>query len=243
MRLSRLVAVFAAVALGFGGAVAAASPASAAPPTPNPVQVTGVAISEAAIGSSTSVYAKTAVTVNAHPTATSWYAYADVYVNGVLRAGDRMIASNSASLSTYWPRAAGTGTVQLRNLRVTSYGSGWSATKVAQAAVSNVAPVRSTVYFLAGLRINKKGTKLTAKAQKMKYYRADGSFASLGKVALQRFKKGKWRGFKKIKLNAAGNGKIKFKQSKKMKYRLFVPTTASLYGGYTKGTKKIRVAP
>ncbi len=243
MRLSRLVAAFAAVTLGFGGAVAAASPAAAAPPSPNPVPVTSVTIAEAAIGSSTNVYAKTAVTVNAHPTATSWYAYADIYVNGILRSADRMVASSSGPLSAYWPRSAGVGTVQLRNLRVSAYGSGWSTNKVAQAAVSNLAPVRSTVYFLAGLRISKKGSKLKAKAHDLKYYRADGGFASLGKVALQRYKKGKWRGFKTIKLNSAGNGKIKFKQSKKMKYRLYVPTTATLYGGYTKSSSKIRVAP
>lgn len=180
------------------------------------------------------------VSVAADANTSSWRIYGDVAVNGVPAVSNTVIASNTytpASIS--WPRAAGVGTAQFKNLRVEYYNASAPYTKLTLALPdSNVMPVRSTINPSAKIRGNKRGSKLVLRAQGWTAYQADGSMTRVApRVKVQRLVKGKWRGYKWIKINAGGNGKIKVTQKKKYKYRIFVPTGATLEGGWTKGMR------
>jgi hypothetical protein len=236
-----------ALAMAMALSLGLMSPAQAAVAPPNPVMIAAVTLGDSTLTSSTSVQTPVRLTASAVPGTGSWYAYGDVYVNGNLVLQDQMIGSyQNADFSLFWPKAAGFGSIQVVNVRVTAYSAStnyadsWSTSKQPLPVASNVAPVRRGIDQSAYFTIIKKGkSKATVTAYNWRMYQPDGSQASLKKVRLQRHVKGKWKNFKWVKVNAAGKGTLKFKQSKKYKYRIVIPTTASLLGGMTQGTRKI----
>ncbi|MBA4607790.1 hypothetical protein H1W00_04800 [Aeromicrobium sp. Marseille-Q0843] len=194
--------------------------------------------SHAVLNSSSSTYARTAVSISA-PGAVSWYVRGDVFVNGVLRVRDTSIAShNYPTGRIYWPRAAGYGTAQLRNVRVESYDAANKQT-VSPLPASNVIRVRRSTGYLESASIVKRGSKLTIKAKNWRVYQPNGSTVRVPKITVKRYYKGKWRNVKHVKLNRNGHGKASWKSKKKYKYRVYLKTTSTVQGTFLYWPRKI----
>lgn len=208
--------------------------------TPSAVTAAGSVrfTTSAVIGSSKYVYAKTRASVSA-PGATSWYAYADIYVNGVVRERDQIVASlSSPALSASWPRSSGYGKVQLRNVRVIAYDASYNRTDT-RIGDSNVAPVRRGTTYKIRTQVQRKGSKVTVRASRWRVYQPNGSTVAVRKLQVKRLKKGKWRNVKTIRLNKKGAGKVSFKSKKKYKYRVYLKTTSTVQGTYMYFPRKV----
>lgn len=248
-RIVSSAALAAAAALTFSlasPAAANASESAGAKAKPDVSQVAPKATTSAASGGiristgyiTSSTYARAAFsTAISSPGATSWYAYADVYVNGVKRTtGDLVAASSYTSGSVLWPRSAGYGNVQLRNIRVRSYPDGADS----YLPNSNVAPVKRTLDYRAYFKINKRGSKIKAVLTNWRVYQPNGSLVRGQKAMVIQRKVGKkWKKVKVVKLNAKGKGVAKFSSKKKYKYRALMKSSATVQGGAATLSRKI----
>lgn len=192
----------------------------------------------AVLGSSKQTSAGVRASVSA-PGARSWSVSADVYVNGVARVRDASIAWNDYQPSrVYWPRAAGYGKAQLRNVRVVVTDTNLVRTET-RLPDSNVIAVRRSTGYLPSATIVKRGSKLTMKAKNWRVYQPNGSTVRVPKITVKRYYKGKWRNVKHIKLNRNGHGKVSWKSKKKYKYRVYLKTTSTVQGTFLYWPRKI----
>lgn len=158
--------------------------------------------------------------------------YADVFVNGRAAKRNEFVGSNTYTTgAVYWPRAAGYGKVQLRNVRAEYYDANYDK-RVEALPDSNVVAIRRGVWGKEGVSIVKRGSKVTMQAKKWRVVQPNGKSVAVRKLVVKRAVKGKWRKVKVIKLNKKGNGKITFKAKKKFKYRVYLNTTATVQGTY-----------
>lgn len=244
-RIVSSAALVAAAALTFslGSPVAAnASESAGAKAKPDVSQVAPKATTSAASGGiristgyiTSSTYARAAFSTSISGSS-PWRIRADVYVNGVKRTNQEAIAADTVrSGSVYWPRSAGFGTVQLRNVTIqTSAGT-------TALADSNVAPVKRTLDYRAYFKINKRGSKIKAVLTNWRVYQPNGSLVRGQKAMVIQRKVGKkWKKVKVVKLNAKGKGVAKFSSKKKYKYRALMKSSATVQGGAATLSRKI----
>ena len=134
------------------------------------------------------------------------------------------------------PSTAGAGSARIVKSTV-SYTDGSSSVDTTQ---SNAFFLRRALSTNGALKIVRKGKKVTFTATRIRVFRpASGTYVSLGKVKLQYKSGSKWMTKKNITLNSKGKGTYTISTSTKRRYRLFVPTTSTLYGGSTRTSGRI----
>lgn len=105
-----------------------------------------------------------------------------------------------------------------------------TATHVAPNAVNF--RVRKGLYYKGGIRIVRKGSKLTFKVHNIKAF-SGTKYTPLKKATVQVKKGKKWKTLKTVKLNKKGSKNFSIKKKGKRKYRLFIKTTTTVQGGAT----------
>ena len=155
------------------------------------------------------------------------YLYATVNVNGVPVAGDVFVGSNGFTYQQAW----GAGIVTLTGLKDRS-----GATGQPVLGGSNAFAVRYGVESSSGIKVRKKGKKLTFRV-KARYIDNRGLPVGIRRATIQVHKKGKWRTLKNLKLKSNGTRTYKRSDKSKRKYRLVVKTTSVYQGGSTSGLR------
>lgn len=160
-----------------------------------------------------------------------WFIVADVVVNGKVRARKELIASSiSKSRSATWPRSAGTGKVQLRNIVVKS---GETRKRLGRLPNSNAVAIRRMFDQRGSVRISRRGAKVTVRAVRWRYYQATGKLTAPRAVRVKRSCRGTWVPVKSIRLNKKGTGKARFPSARKScTYYVHFPRTATIAGYY-----------
>ena len=155
------------------------------------------------------------------------YVYATVNVNGVPVANNVYVGSSGFTYQQAW----GAGVVTLSNLRDSSTASGQPVV-----GGSNAFSVRYGVEGTSGIKVRKKGKKLTFRV-KARYIDNRGVAVGIRRATIQVHKKGKWRTLKNLKLKSNGTRTYKRSDKSKRKYRLVVKTTSVYQGGSTRGLR------
>ncbi|MCD9155124.1 hypothetical protein [Aeromicrobium duanguangcaii] len=152
----------------------------------------------------------------------------------------RLSANRKAKVETLYdgnyvkiPSAWGAGVYRLDTITFKSYDAN-PRVHVAPNAVNF--RVRQGLYSGGGLRIVRKGSKLTFKVQKVRSF--TGTKYVRVKTATVQVKKGKkWKKLKNVKLNKKGNKNFSIKKKGKRKYRLVIKTTNTIQGAKTGAIK------
>lgn len=208
----------ASTALVAGGTVTGAQAA--------PGDVANIAVQDAALygykGATTKLIP---VALNSNRT----YVYATVNVNGIPVASNVFVSTSGFTYQQAW----GAGVVTLSNLKDRS-----NATLPSQSVTggSNAFSVRYGVEGSSGIKVRKKGKKLTFRV-KARYIDSRGVPVGIRRATIQVHKKGKWRTLKNLKLKSNGTRTYKRSDKSKRKYRLVVKTTSTYQGGSTRGLR------
>lgn len=185
---------------------------------------------------SSNTSAKTAVSASV-PGAERWSIYGDVFVNGRAAKRGEYLGSNTYPTGTvYWPRAAGYGTVQLRNVTIQYYDANYNK-RVEALPDGNVVRIRRGLWGRERISVYP-GTTKKFVAKKVRVVQPNGKSVAVRKLVVKRYAKGKWRKVKVIKLNKRGNGTAKVKSKKKYLYRVILPTTSTVQGTYYHWNKR-----
>ncbi len=163
-------------------------------------------------------------------------ASADLYVGGKRRA---TITFPYQDGPITWPRSAGTGTGQLRNIVVRYYNPD---NTIGSAAVpnSNTFLIRRTIHPKAYVKGVRKGSSIKFTGTKWYAIQANGTFKSLpGRVIVQRKVGSSWKTVKAVKVSRKGSFSFRYKVkgSKRVTYRAIVKTSKTILGAQTRGFK------
>lgn len=241
---------FAQVALAAAAAmtISLASPVTAQAAEPAPATRSGVDTSVPApkatpSAASGSVRFTTSAVLNSYSTNTSartrvsgfvpgvdrWSIYGDVFVNGRAAKRGEYLGSNSYLVgSVFWPRSAGYGTAQLRNVTIQYYDANYNK-RVERLPDSNAVRIRRGLAGRDYVGVYP-GTTKKFVAKRIRVVQPNGKTVAMRKLVIKRYAKGKWRKVKVMKLNKRGNGTTKVKMKKKHLYRVTLPTTATVQG-------------
>ncbi|SKB07857.1 hypothetical protein [Aeromicrobium choanae] len=126
------------------------------------------------------------------------------------------------------PSAWGAGVYRVDNITFRRYDG--TATHVAPNSLTF--RVRKGLNPSGGIRIVRKGSKVTFKVQKIRAFNG-ARYTALPKATVQVKKGKKWKTLKTVKLNKYGSRTFKIKHKSKRKYRLYIKTTTSVQGGAT----------
>jgi hypothetical protein len=211
--------------------------------------VSGATVATAAPGAETAV-----TTIKLKPTATYYKTSnmvrgkvavtgaSDFYrLTATLNINNKAVAHNvpiyaytDGTQGFYYNRRWGAGTLKLNNFKV----SGPGYTDVRIGSVSNGVRIRYAIESSSGLRVTKKGKKLTFKVTAT-YRDNREKRRSPGRATIQVKKSGKWKTLKTVKLNSKGKATYKKSDGKKRQYRMKISTTTKIKGGTTRGAIKI----
>lgn len=233
----------AAASLLLGGLVA---PASAA--TSSPVNVTSVSVKPsyggAAISSKTKYYR---ITTKAKISGLDGWAdiYGDVY------RGSKRVASKvdlgyaypgGKNLTGYLTAKSswGRGKFKVKNVRVVYDSKTYKDTKVSGGSFKMKSAIDGKLKYGNVVHVKANGKKKTVKVG-IKQYTSKKAWEPYAgkKVKIQHKVGGKWKTKKTVKLNKKGKATYKFSTSKRVKYRVVVPSTSKVVGGRTAGTSRI----
>lgn len=230
LRIATIAAASAALVAG------GTTSATAVPGDNNAVTV--FKLKSGALPYKTSNFVSGKVVVSA-PSSSSFYGLkATVTVNGKTVATKVPIYQNGY----YHDRKWGAGLVRLKSFTASGYdvrpGHTGAYYDRAIKAPSNVVRIRYAVEPSSGLKVTKRGKKLTFKATATYRDKAEKR-RSAKKAVIQVKKGGKWKTLKTVKLNSKGKATYKKSDKKKRQYRMKIKTTSLLLGGTTRGAIKI----
>jgi len=193
-------------------------------PGPHPT-VTRLTVGSGVLRSKGTTYVPAAIDYNV-PDGWSILPTARLSAKGKAQTGT-LYSGRSVSIPSSW----GAGVYRFDNITFRTYSG---ATYLAPNAVNF--RVRQGLYSGGGLRIVRKGSKLTFKVQKVRSF--TGTKYVRVKTATVQVKKGKkWKKLKTVKLNKKGNKNFSIKKKGKRKYRLVIKTTNTVQGAKTGAIK------
>lgn len=223
----------AAIAVASTALVAGGASAATAAPG-DTVKVTNIKLK------STATYYKTSnplsgIVIAVAPGANAYGFKATVKVNGAVVATKVPVYLGNTG-GIYYDRKWGAGVVSLTNFTASGNDASGYFTDRPIPAPANSVRVRYAVESNSGIKITKRGKKLTFKLTAT-YRDKSERRLSPKRGVIQVKKGGKWRTLKTVKLNSKGKGTYKKSDRKKRSYRMLVKTTTGLQGGYSRSVK------
>lgn len=228
---------FATITVASAALVAGGATAATAAPGDN-AAITTVKLKSGATYYKTSNFISGTVAASA-PGSSSFYGIkATVTVNGKVVKTGASVYQNGV----YFDRAWGSGTVRLINFTASGFdtrpGNVGAYYDRPIPAPANATRVRYAVESGSGLKVTKRGKKMTFKL-KATYRDKSEKRKSAKRATIQVKKSGKWKTLKNVKLNSKGKATYKRKDGKKRQYRMVIKTTNTLQGATTRGAIKI----
>ncbi|MBW9215501.1 hypothetical protein KV102_11680 [Mumia sp. zg.B53] len=256
--LKRAAAVVAGGALAFSGlAFASAAPSAAAAPKPTsfgsasvsaaaaptperPVDIVSIAAQSAYINYKTKGL-DVGVTGQVGPNVSYFSMTANVY-RGSTRVGTVSLSSSTGSGYLTFRSGWGRGTFRVANVAITGGRTDGSTFAYTDATAGGYFTVKSAIEgnlkYRNVISIKSTGSKKKVKVG-VRYYSPTGWKPYRGKKVVVQVKKGKWKKKKALRLNRKGKAGFTFYSSKRAKYRLKIPATKTVQGGYSRGTIKL----
>lgn len=249
--LKRAAVVVAGGALAFSGlAFASAAPAAAAT---SPIDVTSIRVASSS-GPYMSYSTKYMQTATDMRQVGSLGQYGRVTVYGdIYRGSTRLLANQQLAYvsNTYQSTTSGftfkngwgRGAFRVANVRV-QWNDGnnnirwFTDASVAGRGFTIKSAIEGNLKYRNVISIKSTGSKKKVKVG-VRYYSPTGWKPYRGKKVVVQVKKGKWKKKKALRLNRKGKAGFTFYSSKRAKYRVKIPATKTVQGGYSRGTIKL----